>query len=111
MTNNVLAAIPVYVSSVIENATPTILTITYSLTLASIVPDISAFSVSVAGVIRTVSSVAISDKLVKLTLSSAVKKGEVVSVAYTKPATNPLQTPDGGQAASLTAQSVTNNVN
>ena len=111
VTNNVLAALPVYVSSVIENATPAILTMTYSLTLASIVPDISAFSVNVAGVIRTVSSIAISDKLVKLTLSSAVKKGEVVTVAYTKPATNPLQTPDGGQAASLIAQSVTNNVN
>ena len=111
VTNNVLPAIPVYISSAIENATPTILTMTYSLTLASITPDVSAFTVTVAGVARTVSSIAISDKLVKLTLSSAVKKGEAVTVAYTKPATNLLQTPEGGQAASLTAQAVTNNVN
>ncbi|MDZ7634157.1 MAG: hypothetical protein U5L72_06830 [Bacteroidales bacterium] len=33
-----------------------------------------------------------------------------MTVAYTKPATNPLQTSAGGQAASLTAQDVTNNV-
>ena len=33
-----------------------------------------------------------------------------VTVAYTKPATNPLQTAAGGQAASLTAQTVTNKV-
>ncbi|MDZ7634156.1 MAG: Ig-like domain-containing protein [Bacteroidales bacterium] len=33
-----------------------------------------------------------------------------LTVAYTKPATNPLQTSAGGQAASLTAQNVTNNV-
>jgi uncharacterized repeat protein (TIGR02059 family) len=111
VTNNVLAPLPVYVGAVIENATPTILTMTYSLTLASVVPDVSAFTVTVAGAARTVSSVAISDKLVKLTLSSAVKKGEAVTVAYTKPATNPLQTPEGTQAASLTAQNVTNNVN
>jgi uncharacterized repeat protein (TIGR02059 family) len=111
VTNNVLAAIPVYVSAVIENATPTILTMTYSLTLANIIPDVSAFAVTVAGATRTVSSVTISDKLVKLTLSSAVKKGEAVTVAYTKPATNPLQTSEGGQAASLAAQPVTNNVN
>ena len=111
VTNNVLPAIPVYISSAIENATPTILTMTYSLTLANITPDVSAFTVTVAGVARTVSSIAISDKLVKLTLSSAVKKGEAVTVAYTKPATNLLQTPEGGQAASITAQTVTNNVN
>lgn len=110
VTNNVLAAVPVYVSSVIENATPTILTLTYSLALANIVPDVSAFTVTVAGTARAVSSVAITDKQVKLTLSSAVKKGEAVTVAYTKPSTNPLQTPDGGQAASITAQTVTNNV-
>lgn len=109
--NNLIAPLPVFVSAVIENATPTILTMTYSFTLAGIVPDVSAFTVTVAGAARAVSSVAISDKLVKLTLSSAVKKGEAVTVAYTKPATNPLQNPDGGQAASLTTQTVTNNVN
>ncbi len=109
--NFILMGIPVYVSSAIDNASPTIITMTYSLSLANIVPDATAFTVTVAGAARTVSSVVISDKLVKLTLSSAVKKGEVVTVAYTKPATNPLQTPDGIQAASLTAQPVTNNVN
>jgi uncharacterized repeat protein (TIGR02059 family) len=107
----VLKALPVYVSSVIENATPAILEMTYSLTLADIVPDVSAFTVTVAGAARTVSSVSVSDKKVRLTLSSAVFKGEAVTVAYTKPATNPLQTPDGLQAASLSAQNVTNNVN
>lgn len=108
----VLKSLPVYVSSVIENATPTILEMTYSLTLANIVPAASSFAVTVGGVARTVSSVAISDKKVLLTLSSAVVKGDVVKVAYTKPETNPLQTADGLQAASLTtAQDVTNNVN
>ena len=108
----VLKSLPVYVSSVIENATPTILEMTYSLTLANIVPAASSFAVTVGGVARTVNSVAISDKKVLLTLSSAVVKGDVVKVAYTKPVTNPLQTADGLQAASLTtAQDVTNNVN
>ena len=90
---------------------PSILEMTYSLTLANILPDVSAFTVTVGGVARTVSSVVISDKKVQLTLSSPVVKGDVVTVAYTKPVTNPLQTADGLQAASLTAQNVTNNVN
>jgi uncharacterized repeat protein (TIGR02059 family) len=107
----VLKSLPVYVSSVIENATPTILEMTYSLTLANIVPDGSAFTVIVGTVARTVSSVAVSDTKVLLTLSSPVVKGDAVTVAYTKPETNPLQTTDGLQAASLSAQNVTNNVN
>jgi len=107
----ILKSLPVYVSSVIENAAPAVLEMTYSLSLANIVPDVSAFAVTVNGTARPVSSITVSDKKVLLTLSSAVAKGETVTVAYTKPATNPLQTADGLQAASITAQNVTNNVN
>ena len=84
--------------------------ITYNLTLANIVPAASAFAVRVNAVSRTVASVAISGTRVQLTLASPVVYGDVVTVAYTKPAANPLQTTAGGQAASLSAQNVTNNV-
>ena len=110
VTNNVAAAIPVYVSSVIENAAPARLEITYGLTLANIVPAASSFTVKVNTVTRTVNSVAISGAKVLLTLSSPVVYGDVVTVAYSKPATNPLQTSAGGQVASIAAQNVTNNV-
>ena len=109
MTNNVAAVIPVYVSSVIENATPARLEMTYNLTLANIVPATSAFTVKVNTVTRTVSSVAISGTKVLLTLASPVLYGDAVTVAYTKPSTNPLQTAAGGQAASITAKTVINN--
>jgi len=109
VTNNVAAVIPVYVSSVIENASPSILTLTYNISLASIVPAASAFSVRVNTTARTVSSVAVSGTKVTLTLSSPVVYGDVITVAYAKPATNPLQTSAGGQAASFSAQTVTNN--
>lgn len=109
--NFVLKALPVYVSSVIDSIAPTILTITFNLPLANKVPDVSAFEVKVAAIARSVNTVAVSDNKVKLTLSSAVLKGEAVTVAYTKPATNPLQTADGLQVPSFTAQTVKNNVN
>ena len=83
---------------------------TYNLSLASIVPATSAFTVMVNSVARTVSSVSISGTKVTLTLASPVVSGNTVTVAYTKPATNPLQTTSGGQAASITAQPVTNYV-
>jgi len=45
-----------------------------------------------------------------LTLASPVIYGDAVTVAYTKPSSNPLQTPAGGQAASISAQNVINNL-
>jgi uncharacterized protein (TIGR02145 family)/uncharacterized repeat protein (TIGR02059 family) len=110
VTNNVLPEVPVYISSVIEDVTPVLLEMTYNLTLANVVPATSAFTVMVNSVLRPVNNVAISGTKVQLTLASAVVYGDVVTVAYTKPGTNPLQTPSGGQAASITAKTVTNNV-
>ncbi len=110
VTNNVAAVNPSYVSSVIENATPLMIDITFNLTLANITPAASAFTVTVNGSARTVSSVSVSGTKVLLTLSSPVVYGNAVTVAYTKPAINPLQTSAGGQAASFTAKSVTNNI-
>jgi hypothetical protein len=102
--------LPSYVASVIENATPTLLEMTYSLTLDNVVPDIASFAVNVNAVARTVNLAAISGKKVILTLASAVLKDEAVTVAYTKPGSKPLQTPEGYEAASLSAKHVTNRV-
>jgi uncharacterized repeat protein (TIGR02059 family) len=103
-------SIPRYLGSVIENGTPDILVMTYNLNLADIVPDVSAFTVTVNSVARSVTSVTIAGNNVLLTLSSAVIKDDVVTVAYTVPATNPIQTDEGAQAASLSAEDVTNRV-
>lgn len=100
---------PVFLSASVENATPARLEMTYNLTLANVVPAATAFTVKVNSVTRTVSSVAISATKVLLTLASPVVNGDAVTVAYTKPATNPLQTAAGGQAASITSQNVINN--
>ncbi|MGC1392167.1 MAG: SwmB domain-containing protein, partial [Bacteroidales bacterium] len=111
VTNNVTTVIPVYISSAIENATPSLLTLKYNLTLANIIPSASAFTVRVNNVTRAVTSVTVSGSNVLLTLVNPVINGDIITVAYTKPSTNPLQTSSGGQAASISAQSVTNNVN
>jgi len=110
VTNNVAVVIPAFVSSVIDNASPSTLTLTYNMSLANIVPATSAFSVRVNSTARTVSSVAVSGAKVTLSLASPVVYGDAVTLAYTKPSTNPLQTSAGGQAASFTARTVTNNL-
>jgi uncharacterized repeat protein (TIGR02059 family) len=109
VTNRVAPPVPTYVNSAIENASPSTLEMTYSLTLANIVPAVSAFTINVNSVTRSVTSVTVSGTKVMLTLASPVVYGDLVTVAYTKPAVNPLQTTAGGQAESLTSQSVANN--
>jgi uncharacterized repeat protein (TIGR02059 family) len=104
------AATPAYVSSVAENTTPTVITMTYNMALANIVPAASAFSVLVNSASKPVSAVAISGTKVQLTLTSAIHFGDIVTVTYTKPAANPLQTSAGGVAAGISTQPVTNNI-
>jgi uncharacterized repeat protein (TIGR02059 family) len=111
VANNVAAVnVPLYVSSVIENSNPSLLEMTYNLNLSDIVPSASAFSVMVNSSSRSVTSVSVSGAKVILTLSSPVSSGNTVTVAYTKPSVNPLQTPSGGQAANIGPQSVKNNL-
>jgi uncharacterized repeat protein (TIGR02059 family) len=105
------AAMPVIQTSVVDNATPSLVQLTYDLTLATTkVPAVTSFSVLVNGTARTVSSVAVVTNKVQLTLSSAIKYGDIITVSYTKPATNPLQTDAGGSAASFSSKTTTNNV-
>jgi len=110
VTNNVAAAIPTFNSAVIQNASPDKLEMTYSLSLAAIVPPNSAFIVKVNSQTRTVNAVTVAGNKVTLKLASPVAFGQEVTVAYNKPATYPLQTPQGGQVATMTARNVTNNV-
>jgi uncharacterized repeat protein (TIGR02059 family) len=102
-------ATPTYVSSVIENATPARLEMTYNLSLANIVPAALAFTVRVNSVARTINSVAISGTKVLLTIASPVVNGDIVTITYTKPSTNPLQTASGGIVANISNQPVINN--
>ena len=110
VTNNVVPPLPVLVSVAVENASPSAMVLTYNMSLASIVPAASAFAVKVNSTARTVGSVAVSGTKVTLTLASPVVYGDAVTIAYTKPSTNPLQTAAGGQAESFPAKTVTNNI-
>ena len=109
-SSGTVPVVPVYVSSAVSSAAPSLLEMTYNTSLANIVPAASAFSVLVNSTARTVSTVAISGAKVQLSLSSPLISGDVVSVAYSSPSTNPLQTPSAGIAASISAQTVTNGV-
>ena len=107
---NVIVTNPVFVSSVVENATSSLLEMTYSQNLTNIAPANTAFNVLVNSVNIPVNSVAININKVQLTLASTIKYGDIVNVSYTKPITNPIQTSLGGFAGNLAGQSTINNL-
>lgn len=104
------APLPVFVSSTVENSSPSVVEMIYNLTLANIVPQTSAFKVTVNSSVRNINSVAVSGTKVLLTLASPVVYADILTVSYTKPSGNPLQTAAGGQAVSVSNQTVVNKV-
>jgi hypothetical protein len=98
-----------YLRSVVENATPAVLEMTFSQTLANQVPAPSAFTVKVNLLTRGVGTVTVSGTKVFLTLSSPVIFGDIITVAYAKPSDNPLQSASGIQIPVFDNRSVSNN--
>lgn len=102
-------AMPSFSGAVVENSSPSSMTLTFSIALAAIVPAATSFTVKVNGINVNVTSVAVSGSNVNLTLASAAKNGDIITISYIKPSANPLQTTAGGQAVSFTSMSVSNN--
>jgi uncharacterized repeat protein (TIGR02059 family) len=103
---------PTFTSAVVNGSS---LAMTYGESLDNLhLPSNSTFTVNVNSVARTVSNVAVSGATVTLTLATPVVSGDTVTVAYADPTvgsndTNALQDSAGNDAATLAAQSVTNN--
>ena len=101
---------PVYISSVIENSSPSLLEINFDLSLDNLkVPAKTSFNVMVNLQNRTINSVSVSGKTVKLNLATSVVFGDLVTLSYSKPSINSIQTVSGGEAQNFSNKSVTNN--
>ena len=105
---------PVFASAAV-NGSSLVMTYTEATTLDAIhKAAVTDFSVLVGGVANAVTAVAVNAtaKTVTLTLTTAVTSGAVVTVGYTDPTSgndvNAIQDAAGNDAASLTAQAVTN---
>ena len=99
---------PAFVSAGTNDTDEVVLT--YSEALNTTQPATSAFTVEVGGNNRGVDTVAISGSAVTLTLASAFRPGDTLTVAYSKPGTNPIKDAADNEAASLPETTVTNNL-
>lgn len=114
VTNNVAvvdSTAPTFSSAQVANATPAVVQITMSETLANSIPPNSAFSITENGSAKTVSSVSISGAVASVTCSAPFTNGTTIQVSYTQPGTDPrLQDAAGNPTATFGPSSVTNNV-
>jgi uncharacterized protein (TIGR02145 family) len=103
--------IPVYVSSIVEDANPSVIIMTFNTSLANSVPAPSAFVATVNTDPRNNGIIAISisgDKVSLTLVEPIIHFGDVVTIDYIKPTQNPLQSLSGGQVASFYLQPVIN---
>jgi hypothetical protein len=100
---------PLFVSAIVNDATPDKIEVTYNLKLAPVLPPTASFTAMKNGEKLSVTSVAVKDFVVILTLPVPAEKNDTIIIAYNQPSTNPLQTDVGVKAANLSAQIVTNN--
>lgn len=102
---------PIFMSAVICNETPSILVIYYDKPLANITPSTNAFIVTANSTLINVNSVNVSGDSVSLYLSTPVKYGDNISISYTIPSTNAIQTISGEKAQSFENKKVINLLN
>lgn len=111
VTNSLSAPVaPAYNGSAVNSSAANKIVMSFGENLATIIPAVSAFAVKVNGTASTIESVSIADKTAILTLQANLKYGDNITVSYTKPSTNSLQSVSGGIVANITSQAVTNNI-
>lgn len=105
-----ITVVPILGTRRVENASPNILTLSYSAQLLTIPPAPSSFSMVGSASAISVSSVQITGKSVVLTLSRSVAIGESLQITYAPPISNQIKTSSGGLAAAFNGLAVTNAV-
>jgi|GEM_PF-2440678 parallel beta-helix repeat protein len=104
------SSVPVLVTGSIDNEAPSKVILTFSSNLANIIPASAAFAVNVNSNLRGVNSVSLSGNKVTLILADKVSSGDVITVSYSKPSSNPLQTTSGDLVQSFSGFNVKNNI-
>jgi len=102
--------IPVLLNASVENEAPSRLILTFSSNLANIIPAPTAFAVNINSTPGGVNSVSLSGNKVTLILANGVKAGDAITVSYSKPSSNQLQTSSGDQVQSFSGFNVKNNL-
>lgn len=114
VTNNVASSdttAPTFSSAQVANASPSVVQITMSESLAASVPPTSAFTITEGGVTKTVSSVSVSGAIVSVTMSAAFSSGTTIQATYTAPGADPrIKDASGNVTANFGPVTVTNNI-
>jgi len=99
-----------YLSSCVEDNTPSLIKINCSANLANIVSSSNTFTVLVNSSKREINNITVSGSQVLLTLASPIYIGDKISISYSAPSESPLQNTSGTLLTSFSNMNVSNNV-
>lgn len=101
---------PAYLTSVIDDGSPSQVAITYDKEFQSVIPPDSSFSARINGAGVNVDDIDVIQNKVILTIDTTVCKGDIVTVSYTMPEQKALVAVNGETAESFAEKNVVNNV-
>ena len=101
LSNQTITINPVFFNSAVENATPTIVELNFNIQLVNALPSSAAFIISINSSVVQVKSVSISGTKVLSSLNTKIYKNDLVSISYSVPPANQLQSIDGLIASSI----------
>jgi len=110
LSNQTIAINPVFLNSTVENATPTIVELNFNIQLVNTLPSSAAFIISLNSSIVQVKSVSLSGTKVLLSLNTKIYKNDLVTVSYSVPPANQLQSVNGLVVSSIKDAIVINKV-
>lgn len=102
---------PTIQTAYVENANPSLITLSFDNQLATVPANISALSVKINhSTIRQVATLAVTGNKIVLGFNLPFYAGETITISYIKPASNPITSPDGGECNSFSDFTVTNKI-
>ncbi len=103
-------AVPNFVSANIEEESPTLIIVSFDVSIDQIIPGTSAFQVEVNKETVDLSSIDIDGGTVYIYMVDPVYLGDLIAVSYTKPESNALRSIESVEARSFSHKPVANNV-
>jgi hypothetical protein len=103
-------AAPANISATVEDTAPFDIVLTYNSTLSTVLPSDTCFTAVVNGSKAKISRVTVKEARVVISLSESLRNGDIITLSYSKPASNPLKGVSGGMIDAFSGMKITNNI-
>jgi hypothetical protein len=108
--SNPVPAAPANTGATIEDNAPSDIILTYNSNLSAVIPSDTCFTAVVNGSPAKINRITVRESRIIVSLSESLKNGDVITLSYSRPATNPLKGETGGVIDAFSGMKITNNI-